>query len=236
MSKNFSNFTLSIIIPCFNEIHTIGELISRVKSSPIESKEIIIIDNCSTDGTREYLKGLKDESLIIVFNKRNIGKGGSVAKGFELATGSITIIQDADLEYDPSEYGKLILPILQGNADVVYGSRFIGEAPHRVLYFWHSLGNAFLTLLSNILTDINLTDVETCYKVFKTSIIKKIKIQEKGFGFEPEITAKIAKQKCRIYEVGISYFGRTYEEGKKVGWKDGFVAIWCIFKYNLFSK
>ncbi len=233
---NVSDFKLSIIIPCYNEINTIAELIKRVKNCPIKSKEIIVIDNCSTDGTREYLRSLKDESLIIVFNSKNIGKGGSLAKGFSLATGYITIIQDADLEYDPSEYEKLILPILQGNADVVYGSRFIGEAPHRVLYFWHRAGNAFLTLLSNIFTDINLTDMETCYKVFKTSIIKKIKIKEKGFGFEPEITAKIAKRKYRIYEVGISYFGRTYEEGKKVSWRDGFVTIWCILKYNLFSN
>ena len=231
-----SSFTLSIIIPCFNEINTIKQLISRVKNSPVDSKEIIIIDNCSTDGTREYLKNLNDDSLCIVLNEKNIGKGGSLAKGFKLASGEITIIQDADLEYDPSEYKKLIKPIVEGNADVVYGSRFIGEAPHRVLYFWHRVGNGFLTLLSNVLTDINLTDMETCYKVFRTSIIKKIKFKEKGFGFEPEVTAKIAKLNCRIYEVGISYFGRTYEEGKKVSWRDGFVAIWCIVKYNIFSK
>jgi len=236
MIINSSDYTLSIIIPCFNEIETIQELISRVKKSPINSKEIIIIDNCSTDGTREYLSNLNDDSLLIIFNERNIGKGGSLSKGFALASGDITIIQDADLEYDPAEYKKLITPILEGKADVVYGSRFIGEAPHRVLYFWHSVGNGFLTLLSNILTDINLTDMETCYKVFKTSIIKQIKFREKGFGFEPEVTAKIAKLNCRIYEVGISYFGRTYEEGKKVSWRDGFIAIWCIFKYNIFSR
>ena len=236
MKDSIRNFKLSIIIPCYNEIDTIQELIFRVKSSPIQSKEIIIIDNCSTDGTREFLENLKDESLIIIFNNRNIGKGGSLAKGFSIATGDITLIQDADLEYNPREYEKLIAPIIDGNADVVYGSRFIGEAPHRVLYFWHRVGNGFLTLLSNILTDINLTDMETCYKVFKTNIIKSLKLKEKGFGFEPEVTAKIAKLNCRIYEVGISYFGRTYEEGKKVGWKDGMIAIWCIFKYNLFSK
>ncbi len=229
-------YKLSIIIPCFNEINTIKELIIKVKSSPIEHKEIIIIDNCSTDGTKEFLENLKDDELIIVFNKRNIGKGGSLAKGIALASGEITLIQDADLEYDPAEYGKLLAPILSGNADVVYGSRFMGEAPHRVLYFWHRVGNGFLTLLSNILTDINLTDMETCYKVFKTEIIKSIRLREKGFGIEPEITAKIAKLNCRIYEVGISYFGRTYEEGKKVNWKDGLVAIWCILKYNLFFK
>ena len=236
MIDNLLNFKLSIIIPCYNEIDTIKELIFRVKNSQIQSKEIIIIDNCSTDGTREFLEELEDESLIIIFNDRNIGKGGSLAKGFAIASGDITLIQDADLEYDPGEYNKLIAPIIAGNADVVYGSRFMGEAPHRVLYFWHRVGNGFLTLLSNILTDINLTDMETCYKVFKTNIIKSLKFKEKGFGFEPEVTAKIAKLNCRIYEVGISYFGRTYEEGKKVGWKDGFIAIWCIFKYNLFSK
>ena len=236
MSINPSNFTLSIIIPCYNEINTIEQLIKKVKSSNIKSKQIIIIDNCSNDGTREFLSNLKDESLTIVFNERNLGKGGSLAKGFALATGNITLIQDADLEYDPSEYEKLIAPILNGQADVVYGSRFMGEAPHRVLYFWHRVGNGFLTLLSNILTDINLTDMETCYKVFRTNIIKSIDIKEKGFGFEPEVTAKIARLNCRIYEVGISYFGRTYEEGKKVGWKDGLVAIWCILKYNLLLK
>lgn len=229
-------YKLSIIIPCFNEINTIEELINKVKSSPIEHKEIIIIDNCSTDGTKEFLENLKEDELIIVFNKKNIGKGGSLAKGIALASGEITLIQDADLEYDPAEYGKLLAPILSGNADVVYGSRFMGEAPHRVLYFWHRVGNGFLTLLSNILTDINLTDMETCYKVFKTEIIKSIRLREKGFGIEPEITAKIANLNCRIYEVGISYFGRTYEEGKKVNWKDGLVAIWCILKYNLFLK
>tara|TARA_Y100001968_G_scaffold163000_1_gene149056 strand:- start:41 stop:754 length:714 start_codon:yes stop_codon:yes gene_type:complete len=236
MINNSEQVTLSIIIPCYNEINTIGELIRKVKSSPINSKEIIIIDNCSDDGTREFLKNLKDDSLKIVFNDKNLGKGGSVAKGFGLATGYITLIQDADLEYDPDEYEKLISPIISGKADVVFGSRFMGEAPHRVLYFKHRVGNGFLTLLSNILTDLNLTDMETCYKVFKTSMIKSIKLKEKGFGIEPEITAKIAKLNCRIYEVGISYFGRTYEEGKKVGWKDGIIAIWCILKYNLIVK
>ena len=236
MINNSEQVTLSIIIPCYNEINTIGELIRKVKSSPINSKEIIIIDNCSDDGTREFLKNLKDDSLKIVFNDKNLGKGGSVAKGFGLATGYITLIQDADLEYDPDEYEKLISPIISGKADVVFGSRFMGEAPHRVLYFKHRVGNGFLTLLSNILTDLNLTDMETCYKVFKTSLIKSIKLKEKGFGIEPEITAKIAKLNCRIYEVGISYFGRTYEEGKKVGWKDGIIAIWCILKYNLIVR
>ena len=214
MLNKSDSFTLSIIIPCFNEINTIGELISRVKKAPIDSKEIIIIDNCSTDGTREYLSNLKDDSLLIVFNKKNIGKGGSLAKGFALASGEITIIQDADLEYNPSEYKKLITPIVEGNADVVYGSRFMGAAPHRVLYFWHRVGNGFLTLLSNILTDINLTDMETCYKVFRTSIIKQINFKEKGFGFEPEVTAKIARLNCRIYEVGISYLVELMKKEK----------------------
>ena len=236
MNNKNTKYTLSVIIPCFNEINTIKELIFKVKSSPIENKEIIIIDNCSTDGTREFLQNKNDDELIVVFNKKNIGKGGSLAKGISLASGEITLIQDADLEYDPAEYPKLLAPILSGKADVVYGSRFMGEAPHRVLYFWHRVGNGFLTLLSNILTDINLTDMETCYKVFKTDIIKSIRLREKGFGIEPEITAKIARLNCKIYEVGISYFGRTYEEGKKVQWKDGFIAIWCILKYNLFSK
>ena len=235
IKKNFK-YTLYIIIPCFNEITTIKEIISKVKNSPIENKEIIIVDNNSTDGTREFLKNINDDQLTIVYNKKNIGKGGSLAKGISLASGQITLIQDADLEYDPAEYKKLIAPILSGKADVVYGSRFVGEAPHRVLYFWHRVGNGFLTLLSNILTDINLTDMETCYKVFKTDIIKSIRLREKGFGIEPEITAKIARLNCRIYEVGISYFGRTYKEGKKVKIKDGFIAIWCILKYNLFSK
>tara|TARA_Y100000991_G_scaffold136743_1_gene103068 strand:- start:1187 stop:1900 length:714 start_codon:yes stop_codon:yes gene_type:complete len=236
MKKNSSNYTLSIIIPCFNEINTISELIRRVKESPINSKEIIIVDDFSTDGTREVLKNINEESIKIIFNSKNQGKGASISKGIEFATGEITIIQDADLEYDPNEYAMIISPILSDKADVVFGSRFQGAQPHRVVYFWHRLGNGFLTLLSNILTDINLTDMETCYKAFRTEILKSIKIKEKRFGFEPEITAKVARMKCRIYEVGISYFGRTYEEGKKIGWKDGVRAIWCIIKYNLLIK
>jgi len=231
---NSSNFTLSIIIPCYNEIDTIKEVIKRVKNNSIKSKQIIIVDDCSNDGTREFLKSLKDDSLKIIFNKRNRGKGAAISSGIEFATGEVSIIQDADLEYDPDEYEKVINPIILNKADVVFGSRFQGAGPHRVVYFWHRLGNGFLTLLSNILTDINLTDMETCYKAFRTEILKSIKIREKRFGFEPEITAKVAKMKCRIFEVGISYFGRTYEEGKKIGWRDGFRAIWCIIKYNLF--
>ena len=233
MKLNSESFTLSIIIPCFNEINTIEEVINKVKNTSIKSKQIIIIDDFSTDGTREYLDSLEDESIIVIFNEKNQGKGAAISKGFKLATGEISIIQDADLEYDPDEYQKLINPILQNKADVVFGSRFQGAEPHRVVYFWHRLGNGFLTFLSNMMTNINLTDMETCYKAFRTEIIKSINIREKRFGFEPEITAKVARMNCRIYEVGISYYGRTYEEGKKIGWKDGIRAIWCILKYNL---
>tara|TARA_A100001388_G_scaffold277615_2_gene269917 strand:- start:1810 stop:2523 length:714 start_codon:yes stop_codon:yes gene_type:complete len=230
------NFTLSVIIPCYNEIGTINELLKRVKNSSVRSKEIIIVDDFSTDGTREFLNSLEDKSLKIIFNKKNQGKGAAIAKGIKFATGEISIIQDADLEYDPAEFEQIINPIVSNKADVVFGSRFQGAQPHRVVYFWHRIGNGFLTLLSNILTDLNLTDMETCYKAFKTEILKAIIIKEKRFGFEPEITAKVSRMKCRIYEVGISYYGRTYEEGKKIGWKDGIRAIWCIIKYNLFSK
>ena len=236
MIINPSNFTLSVIIPCYNEINTIEEVINKVKNTSIQSKQIIIIDDFSTDGTREFLNSLKDESIKVVLQNRNQGKGAAIARGINFATGEISIIQDADLEYDPNEYEKLIKPILANKADVVFGSRFQGADPHRVVYFWHRVGNGFLTLLSNIMTDINLTDMETCYKAFRTEILKSIKIREKRFGFEPEITAKVARKRCRIYEVGISYFGRTYEEGKKIGWKDGVRAIWCILKYNILIK
>ena len=236
MKINPLNYTLSIIIPCYNEINTIGEVIKRVKNAPIKSKQIIIIDDYSRDGTRDFLNSINDESIKVIFNNRNQGKGAAISKGIKFATGEILIIQDADLEYDPIEYEKIINPIVSGKADVVYGSRFQGAQPHRVVYFWHRVGNGFLTLLSNIMTDLNLTDMETCYKAFRTEIIKSISIREKRFGFEPEITAKIARMRCRIYEVGISYFGRTYEEGKKIGWKDGFRAIWCILKYNIFRR
>ena len=234
MIINSSKFTLSIIIPCYNEINTINEVVKRVQSSKIKSKQIIIVDDFSTDGTRELLGNFVDESIQVIFKKKNQGKGAAISDGIKLATGEATIIQDADLEYDPKEYEKIINPIVLGKADVVYGSRFQGAQPHRVVYFWHRLGNGFLTLLSNIMTDINLTDMETCYKAFRTEILKSINIKEKRFGFEPEITAKVARKRLRIYEVGISYYGRTYEEGKKIGWKDGVRAIWCIFKYNLF--
>ena len=236
MIINPSSFTLSVIIPCYNEINTIEEVINKVKNTSIKSKQIIIIDDFSTDGTREFLKSLEDNSIKVVLQNRNQGKGAAIAKGINYATGDITIIQDADLEYDPNEYEKLINPILVNKADVVFGSRFQGAEPHRVVYFWHRVGNGFLTLLSNIMTDINLTDMETCYKAFRTEVLQSISIREKRFGFEPEITAKVARKRFRIYEVGISYFGRTYEEGKKIGWKDGVRAIWCIIKYNIFIK
>jgi glycosyltransferase involved in cell wall biosynthesis len=228
---------ISIIIPCFNEVSTIEKIINKIKEEKKFLKEIIIIDDCSSDGTREILTTKLSNSIDhLILNEKNYGKGYSLRKGIELASGSIILIQDADLEYDPSDYYKLIEPIKDGYADVVYGSRFIGTEQKRVLHYWHSMGNYFLTLLSNMLTNINLTDMEVCYKAFKTEIIKKIKLKENRFGFEPEITAKISKKKLRIYEVGIKYFGRTYSEGKKISWKDGISAIRCIIYYNLFSK
>lgn len=226
---------LSVIIPCFNEVNTITNVIKAVKESPVEKCEIIVVDDCSTDGTVQLLK-TQLESFVdqVFYHSQNRGKGAALRTGISLATGDIVIIQDADLEYDPQEYPIIIKPILDNKADVVYGSRFAGGGPHRVVYFWHMMGNKFLTLLSNMFTNVNLTDMETCYKAFRREIIQRIRIEESRFGFEPEITAKVAKIKCRIYEVGISYYGRTYEEGKKIGWKDGFRAIYCILKYNLF--
>jgi glycosyltransferase involved in cell wall biosynthesis len=226
---------LSIIIPCYNEKSTIRTVIDAVLAAPYNDKEIIIVDDCSKDGTKEVL--LEEiEPLVhqILFHKVNQGKGAALRTGIQTATGDIVLIQDADLEYDPQEYPNLVEPILRNKADVVYGSRFMGSQPHRVLYFWHSVGNMVLTILSNMFTNLNLTDMETCYKVFRREIIQGISIKENRFGFEPEITAKIAKLDCRIFEVGISYYGRTYKEGKKIGWKDGIRAIYCIIKYNLF--
>jgi len=227
---------LSVVIPCFNEAGTILDLIKRVRQAPVASKQLIVVDDGSSDGTRELLKGLSAPDLTVLLHERNKGKGAALATGFAAAVGQICIVQDADLEYDPNEYPLVIGPIVEGKADVVFGSRFQGAAPHRVVYFWHRMGNGFLTLMSNMLTDLNLTDMETCYKAFRTEIIQSIPIREKRFGFEPEITAKVAKRRCRIYEVGISYYGRTYDEGKKIGWKDGVRAVWCILKYNLWAR
>jgi glycosyltransferase involved in cell wall biosynthesis len=228
---------VSIIIPCFNEEKTISLVINKILSTYIGEKEIIVIDDCSNDKTREILDSdLKNKVDKIIFNEKNYGKGFSIRKGINIAEGDIILIQDADLEYDPSDYNKLLKPIEKGVADVVYGSRFIGSEEKRVLYFWHMLGNKLLTLMSNMLTNLNLTDMEVCYKAFKSNIIKNIRLKENRFGFEPEITAKIAKKKIRIYEVGVKYYGRTYQEGKKITWRDGFSAIRCIIKYNLFSE
>ena len=225
---------ISIVIPCFNEKNTISKIIEKVKDEKNYEKEMIVIDDFSTDGTRELLKDkLNQEIDEVIYNDKNYGKGFSVKQGINKASGDIILIQDADLEYDPSDYFKLIEPIQKGYADVVYGSRFVGSEEKRVLFFWHSLGNYILTTLSNMFSNLNLTDMENCYKVFKSDIIKNIDLIENRFGFEPEVTAKIAKKKCRIYEVGVKYYGRTYDQGKKIGWKDGVSAIRCIFKYNL---
>jgi len=232
---------LSIIVPCFNESKTIDAILAKVLGVPLPlDREVIVVDDCSTDGTREHLQRYRmypssqdHDHVQVVFHPRNRGKGAALRTGFGCATGDILLVQDADLEYDPGEYPKLLVPILEGKADVVYGSRFIGSETHRVLYFWHSLGNRFLTLLSNMFTNLNLTDMEVCYKVFRRSVLDRIVLTEDRFGFEPEFTAKVAHLGCPIYEVGISYYGRTYEEGKKINWKDGFRAIWVILKYGL---
>jgi glycosyltransferase involved in cell wall biosynthesis len=225
---------LSIVIPCYNERGTIEAVIDAVRAAPGGEKEIIVVDDCSRDGSGELLEGpLRAKVDRVLRHPVNRGKGAALRTGIAHATGDIVIIQDADLEYDPQQYPVLIEPILQDKADVVYGSRFLGGGPHRVLYFWHRVGNGLLTLVSNMFTNLNLTDMETCYKVFRREIIQSLVIEEERFGFEPEITAKIAKLRCRVFEVGISYYGRTYEEGKKIGWRDGVRALWCIVRYNL---
>ncbi len=222
---------LSVVVAVYNEERTILEIMRRIRSVELQ-KEIIVVDDCSQDGTRETLRSLPPSAdLKILFQDRNQGKGAALRRGFEAVTGDIVVIQDADLEYDPEEYPILIQPILSGKADVVYGSRFLG-GPHRVLFFWHYVGNRLLTMLSNMLTDLNLSDMETCYKAFRAEVLKKIRLREKRFGFEPEFTAKVARARCRVYEVPISYSGRDYTEGKKIGWKDGVAAIYFILKYR----
>jgi glycosyltransferase involved in cell wall biosynthesis len=225
---------LSVVMPVYNERATLRAVIGRVLAIELEI-ELLCVDDGSTDGSREILVELAERhpQIRVFLQPRNMGKGSALRRGIQEASGDIVIIQDADLEYDPAEYPQILDPILQGRADVVYGSRFLGGAPHRVLYFWHSVGNGFLTLLSNCLTNINLTDMETCYKAFRREVIQSIPIEEDRFGFEPEITVKVARRRLRIYEVGISYSGRTYEEGKKIGWKDGVRALYCLLKYSL---
>lgn len=235
---------LSIVIPVFNEENTITDILDSVKQVKLYddiSKEIILVNDASTDGTdaviKNYIKTNADLGIAYFVHDVNKGKGAALHTGIAKATGEFTIIQDADLEYDPNEYNSLLKPITKGHADVVYGSRFKGSNPHRILFFWHSIGNGVLTFMSNMFTNLNLTDMETCYKVFKSDIIKSLHLKENRFGFEPEVTAKISRiPNIRIYEVGISYYGRSYEEGKKISWKDGVRAIYCIIKYNIFSK
>ncbi len=226
---------VSIVIPCYNEETTIKKIIDKINTQSNLDKEIIVVDDFSQDKTREILqRDLKDKIQKIILNDKNYGKGYSIKKGIEKTSGDCILIQDADLEYDPSDYNKLLRPVINNEADVVYGSRFIGTSERRVLYFWHTVGNKFLTLLSNMFSNLNLTDMEVGYKVFRSEVLKDIELKENRFGFEPEVTAKIAKKNIRIYEVGISYFGRKYSEGKKITWKDGFSAIRCIVRYNLF--
>lgn len=228
---------LSIVIPCYNEKDTLREILTRVRAAPttpVEEKEIIVVDDASTDGTSALLKGeLGSLADRVIFHEQNQGKGAALRTGFAAATGDFVIIQDADLEYDPNEYPLMLKPMVDGQADVVFGSRFMGSGPHRVVYFWHMVGNRMLTLLSNMFTNINLSDMESCFKLFRRDVLQRIRIEEDRFGVEPELTAKVARLRVPIYEVGISYYGRTYEEGKKIGWRDGFRALYVIIKYNL---
>ncbi len=225
---------ISVVIPCYNERATLEQLLDRVRGTGVPDVEIVLVDDCSTDGTRELLREKLEPRIDqVIYHERNQGKGAALRTGFAAARGDIVLVQDADLEYDPREYPKLLQPILDGQADVVFGSRFMGGGAHRVLYFWHYVGNRFLTLLSNAFTNLNLTDMEVCYKVFRREVLQQIRIEEDRFGFEPEITARVAKLGCRVFEVGISYSGRTYREGKKIGWRDGVRAVVCILKYNL---
>jgi glycosyltransferase involved in cell wall biosynthesis len=225
---------LSVVMPVYNERATLRDVVEKVLAVPLDV-ELVCVDDGSQDGSREILGELlaRHPQIRVLVQPKNIGKGAALRRGIQEATGDYVVIQDADLEYDPADFPLLLGPLIQGKADVVYGSRFLGGAPHRVLYFWHSVGNAILTLLSNALTNMNLTDMETCYKAFRREVIQSIPIEENRFGFEPEITVKIAKRRLRVYEVGISYWGRTYEEGKKIGWKDGFRALWCLLKYTI---
>jgi glycosyltransferase involved in cell wall biosynthesis len=230
---------LSVVVPVYNELTTLEEIVRRIRAVQLEGveTEIWLVDDGSRDGTRDLVRKLEEEgSVRALFHEQNRGKGAALRSGFAAATGDFVVVQDADLEYDPRDYPRLLAPILDGRADVVYGSRFVGGDSHRVLYFWHYVGNRLLTLLSNALTNLNLSDVETCYKAFRREVIQGVEICEDRFGFEPEITAKVAQLDCRIYEVGISYSGRTYHEGKKIGWRDGVRAVWCILKYNLWSR
>src|SRR6266487_2633679 len=226
---------VSIVIPCYNEKNTIEKIVEAVRNAPLESREIIVVDDCSQDGTQPLLRERVSQMVDrVIYHPVNRGKGAALRSGFAAATGDIILVQDADLEYSPEDYPVLLEPLMSGKADAVVGSRFMGGRPHRVLFFWHMVGNRFLTLLSNIFTNINLTDMETGYKAFRRSVLQHVQIEENRFGFEPEITAKVAKLQCRIYEVGIAYHGRTYAEGKKISWRDGFRALYCIIKYNLF--
>ena len=227
---------LSVVIPCFNEAATIERIVERVVAHAPPGTELIVVDDASTDGSAAILREKVAGRARVFFHETNRGKGAALRTGFAAATGDVVLVQDADLEYDPRDYARLLAPILEGRADVVFGSRFVGGDSHRVLYFWHSVGNRFLTLVSNMFTNLNLTDMEVCYKAFRRDVLQSFELREDRFGWEPEITARVARRGCRVFEVGVSYSGRTYAEGKKVGWTDGVHALWCIVKYNVFVR